>query len=61
MESVIGELAEAPWARPLVDDINPTGGLIDDNKAKLCELRLAAQNRVLLIQSCQGLAKYRDN
>jgi hypothetical protein len=36
---VINELAEMPWAKPLVDDINATGGLTGDNKAKLFELR----------------------
>jgi hypothetical protein len=39
MKSVINELADTPWAKPLVDDINATGGLTGDNKAKLFELR----------------------
>jgi hypothetical protein len=39
MESVIGKLADTPWSKPLVDDINATGGLCGDNKAKLFELR----------------------
>src|ERR1700677_3829693 len=39
MESVMKELADTPWAKPLVDDINATGGLTGDNKAKLFELR----------------------
>jgi hypothetical protein len=39
MKSVIDELADTPWAKPLVDDINATGGLTGDNKAKLFELR----------------------
>src|SRR5258705_10587106 len=39
MESVMNELADTPWAKPLVDDINATGGLTGDNKAKLFELR----------------------
>jgi hypothetical protein len=39
MESVIGQLADAPWAKPLVDDISATGGLTGDSKAKLFELR----------------------
>lgn len=39
MESVIGELAHTPWAKPLIKDINGSGGLTGDNKAKLFELR----------------------
>ena len=39
MESVAEELSATPWAKPLVDDINATGGLTGDNKAKLFELR----------------------
>lgn len=39
MKSVIDELADTSWAKPLVDDINATGGLTGDNKAKLFELR----------------------
>ncbi len=39
MESVLDELADTPWAKPLVDNINDTGGLTGDNKAKLFELR----------------------
>jgi len=39
MESVMKELAETPWAKPLVDDINAADGLTGDNKAKLFELR----------------------
>jgi hypothetical protein len=38
-QSVIDELASTPWAKPLIDDINATGGLTGDNKAKLFELR----------------------
>src|ERR1700680_4222822 len=38
-KSVMDELADAPWAKPLIDDINTTGGLIGKNKAKLFELR----------------------
>ena len=38
-KSVMDELADTPWAKPLVDDINATGGLTGDNKAKLFELR----------------------
>jgi hypothetical protein len=36
---VIDELADTPWAKPLVDDINANGGLTGQNKAKLFELR----------------------
>ncbi|MBR1165019.1 hypothetical protein [Bradyrhizobium elkanii] len=39
MESVMGQLAEIPWPKPLVDDINATGGVTGNNKAKLFELR----------------------
>jgi hypothetical protein len=38
-KSVMDELTDTPWAKPLVDDINATGGLTGDNKAKLFELR----------------------
>ena len=38
-KSVMNELADTPWAKPLVDDINATGGLTGGNKAKLFELR----------------------
>jgi len=38
-KSVMDELADTPWAKPLVDDINGTGGLTGDNKSKLFELR----------------------
>jgi hypothetical protein len=37
--SVMNELANAPWAKALIDDINATGGLTGENKAKLFELR----------------------
>src|SRR5260370_363009 len=39
MSSIMEELAEIPWAQPLVNDINASGGLTGDNKAKLFELR----------------------
>jgi hypothetical protein len=39
METVMNELADEPWAKPLVDDINAAGGLTGENKAKLFELR----------------------
>jgi hypothetical protein len=39
VKSAMSELAETPWAKPLVDGINATGGLTGDNKAKLFELR----------------------
>jgi hypothetical protein len=39
MKSVMDELADTPWAKPLIADINATGGLTGDNKAKLFELR----------------------
>ena len=39
VKSAMSELAETPWAKPLVDDINATGGPTGDNKAKLFELR----------------------
>lgn len=39
MESVLDELKAVPWAKQLVDDINATGGLTGNNKAKLFELR----------------------
>jgi hypothetical protein len=38
MESVMEDLVDTPWAKPLVGDINATGGLTGDNKAKLFEL-----------------------
>jgi hypothetical protein len=38
-QSVMDELAKTPWAKPLVDDVNATGGLTGENKAKLFELR----------------------
>jgi hypothetical protein len=38
-KSVMDELADTPWAKPLIDDINATGGLTGENKAKLFELR----------------------
>ena len=38
-QSVMDELADTLWAKPLVDDINAAGGLTGDNKAKLFELR----------------------
>lgn len=38
-KSVMDELADTPWAKPLVDDINAEGGLTGENKAKLFELR----------------------
>lgn len=41
MESVMDELADTPWAEPLIDNISASGGLTRDNKAKLFELRLA--------------------
>ena len=39
MESAMEKLADTPWAKPLVDDINAAGGLTGANKAKLFELR----------------------
>lgn len=39
MKAVMDDLADTPWAKPLVDDINATGGRTGDNKAKLFELR----------------------
>jgi hypothetical protein len=39
MESVMRDLANTPWAKPLIDDINGSGGLKGTNKAKLFELR----------------------
>jgi hypothetical protein len=39
MESVMRDLANTPWAKPLIDDINGSGGLKGMNKAKLFELR----------------------
>jgi len=39
MQSAMSDLVDTPWARPIVDDINATGGLTGDNKAKLFELR----------------------
>ena len=38
-ESAMGELAHAPWAKRLIDDIDMSGGLTGSNKAKLFELR----------------------
>jgi hypothetical protein len=39
METVMDQLADTLWAKPLVNDINAAGGLTGDNKAKLFELR----------------------
>src|SRR6516164_6576598 len=39
VKSVLDELADTPWAKPLLNDINATGGLTGDNKSKLFELR----------------------
>lgn len=39
METVMNELADTPWAKPLIDGIIASGGLTGDNKAKLFELR----------------------
>lgn len=39
MELLMEKLADAPWAKPVIDDINANGGLIGSNKAKLFELR----------------------
>ena len=39
VESVMGELADEPWARSLLLDINGNGGLTRVNKAKFFELR----------------------
>jgi hypothetical protein len=38
-KAAMGELANVPWARRLIDDINSSGGLTGTNKAKLFELR----------------------
>lgn len=39
MNSVMDELADTLWAKPLVDDINASGEVTGGNKAKLFELR----------------------
>src|ERR1051325_9485363 len=39
MGSVMEKLADAPWAKPIINNINANGGLIGSNKAKLFELR----------------------
>jgi hypothetical protein len=39
MESLMDDLKDAPWAKPIIDDINSNGGLKGSNKAKLFELR----------------------
>lgn len=39
MDPILKELANTPWARPLVGDINANGGLKTENKARLFELR----------------------
>jgi hypothetical protein len=39
MEPLMKKLVDAPWAKPIIDDINANGGLIGKNKAKLFELR----------------------
>lgn len=39
MEMVMDELKAAPWAQPLVYNINASGGLKGENKSKLFELR----------------------
>jgi hypothetical protein len=38
METVMNELRVVSWVKPLVDDINASGGLKGENKAKLFEL-----------------------
>ena len=39
MESVMCDLAQVPWAKPLRDDLKRSGGVTGANKAKLFELR----------------------
>jgi hypothetical protein len=39
MESVMCDLAQVPWAKPLLGDIKRAGGVTGANKAKLFELR----------------------
>ena len=39
MQTVVEELKAVPWAKPLLDEINASGGLTGDNRAKLFELR----------------------
>lgn len=39
MEKVIGELASVDWAKPIINDVEASGGLKGENKARLFELR----------------------
>ncbi len=39
MGVVMSQLADVPWAKPLISDIEAAGGLKGENKAKLFELR----------------------
>lgn len=39
MQPLMAKFADAPWAKPIIDNINANGGLIGKNKAKLFELR----------------------
>lgn len=40
-QTIIPELANQPWAQPIVADINDNGGLTRENKDRLFELRFA--------------------
>lgn len=42
MVTLMEKLANTPWAKPVIDDINAKGGLIGSNKAKLFELRFGS-------------------
>jgi hypothetical protein len=39
MGPLMENLADLPWAKPIIDDVNANGGLTGENKAKLFELR----------------------
>jgi hypothetical protein len=39
MQELFGKFSEAPWAKPIIEEINANGGLVSKNKAKLFELR----------------------
>jgi hypothetical protein len=39
MESIMAEVKDAPWAQPLLKDINQNGGLCGANMPRFFELR----------------------
>lgn len=50
MGVVMSQLADVPWAKPLISDIEAAGGLKGENKAKLFELRFGHELRGAGIQ-----------